>query len=130
MAKRRKRSNKQPDLPAATLQRARAQIRGEDVDAEETEAQAAADAEAEAKSRREERRARRRAAPQPVQYARRHSDKETDQDYIQDLLANPTRQVSEAELREEYGHVVRDIRGMFLLAGGLMVLLVALAQFI
>jgi hypothetical protein len=129
MAKRRKRSNRQPDLPAATLKRARAQIRGEDSDTEEPEAQAV-EAEVEAKSRREERRARRRATPQPAQYARRRSEKEIDQSFVQDRLKHPTKFVTEAELREEYGYVLRDVRDMFLLAGGLMVLLVVLAQFI
>ena len=130
MAKRRKRSNKQPDLPAATLKRARAQIRSEELDEEQEEAQVAAEAEVQAKARRDERRARRRATPQPVNYARRRSEKEIDQSFVQDRLAHPTKFVSEAELRQEYGHVLRDIRGMFLLAGLLMVLLVVLAQLI
>lgn len=43
------------------------------------------------------------------------------QDQIADILAHPTRQVSTEELRHDYGYVLRDIRSMFLLAGGLVV---------
>jgi hypothetical protein len=34
--------------------------------------------------------------------------------------------VSEAELRQQYGYVLRDIRSMFVLAGVLIVLMLAL----
>jgi hypothetical protein len=43
------------------------------------------------------------------------------QDQIADILAHPTRQVTTEELRHDYGYVLRDIRSMFLLAGGLVI---------
>ena len=44
------------------------------------------------------------------------------------LLANPTKNVTEAELRAHYSFVVSDLRNMGFLAAGLMVALVVLAQ--
>jgi hypothetical protein len=49
---------------------------------------------------------------------------------IRDLLENPTKTVSESQLREDYQHVLVDLRNMGVLAAALMVLLVILAQFI
>src|SRR6185436_12155334 len=42
------------------------------------------------------------------------------------MLENPTRIVTEDQLRGEYGYVVNELRGMFLLAGGMLVVLVVL----
>jgi hypothetical protein len=47
---------------------------------------------------------------------------------IADILANPTKIVTEEELRSEYTYVLNDIRSMGLLALGLVVLLVVLAS--
>jgi len=52
---------------------------------------------------------------------------ELDADTISELLDNPTVFVSEQQLKTEYGFVVADLRNMFTLAAGLMVLLVVLA---
>jgi hypothetical protein len=135
MSKRKNRKNA-PNLPKAALERARAQARGEEYvppepvvedempeeDEEEVEATDRAD-------RRNERRSRRRTTP--AQYSKRRSDGEPlTNDALETALARPTKFVSEEELHEEYGHVVTDIRNMFVLAAVLMVLLVALAQFI
>lgn len=46
---------------------------------------------------------------------------------ISEILANPTKFVSEAELREQYGFVLRDLRSMALLAGASFFVLVVLA---
>ena len=46
---------------------------------------------------------------------------------IQEALHNPTKSVTEAELREQYNHVVADLRSMAMLAAGLVVVLVSLA---
>lgn len=57
------------------------------------------------------------------------SEKSTlDQAMIADILAHPTKQVSEQELREAYTYVVNDLRSMGILAVSLMVLLFVLAQ--
>jgi hypothetical protein len=50
-----------------------------------------------------------------------------DQATLAQILAHPTKDVSEEELRQEYGYVVADLRSMGVLAASLMVLLVALA---
>lgn len=50
-----------------------------------------------------------------------------DQSMLADILAHPTKEVSEAELRQEYSYVTRDIRSMAILAASLIVLLVVLA---
>ena len=147
MAKRKKRSKK-PNLPKATLERARAQARGEDyvpeyedeveddIPEEEPEPEAVADDEEDdaRASRRERRSSRRRSSPSAVQYSRRrgnNTDAEAlDNAALGNMLARPTKFVSEEQLKEEYGYVVADVRNMFVLAGGLFVLLVVLAQFI
>ncbi|MDX1995980.1 MAG: hypothetical protein SF029_26600 [bacterium] len=73
----------------------------------------------------------RRSPTAPVQYSQinKKSDGMTSE-RVQQLLANPTKFVSEDDLRKEYGHVVTDIRNMGVLTGVLLVLLVVLAQFI
>ena len=44
------------------------------------------------------------------------------------MLANPTKTVTEAELRAEYSYVVSDLRGMAIISVVLLVTLVVLAQ--
>lgn len=89
-------------------------------------------------SRRRERRERRSSAtssrssstaggPTVVQ---RNKSGELDNEQIAHLLANPTKVVSEEQLHEEYGYVLRDLRNMAVLAVALMVVLVLLAQLI
>lgn len=51
-----------------------------------------------------------------------------DQESVAHLLHNPTRFVSEEELRRDYSYVLSDLRSMGLLAAGLVALLVVLAQ--
>lgn len=153
MAKRRKRKSSAPNLPQEALDRARQQIDGtleEDADTTpdaEPEAVAEEDVQAEQaepavkssrtttarSSRRRERRtsagsSSRSSAP-PTTFQR---NKRTDMDHqeMTHLLANPTRIVSEEELHEEYGYVLRDLRSMGILAAALMIFLVLLAQFI
>lgn len=48
-------------------------------------------------------------------------------DVIRQRLANPTRVVTTEELANEYGYVIRDLRSIGLLAGGLILLLIVLA---
>jgi hypothetical protein len=51
-----------------------------------------------------------------------------DQSMIADILAHPTKEVSEQELRQAYTYVVNDLRSMGILAASLIVLLFVLAQ--
>jgi hypothetical protein len=49
------------------------------------------------------------------------------QDVVNELLANPTKVVTEDELRNAYSYVLADLRNMALLSLALVVLLVVLA---
>lgn len=74
---------------------------------------------------------RRRVTDEPLQFSkdkRRRPVDERDTAYIAERLANPTIVVTEEQLRAEYGHVLRDIRSMFLLAMTLFAALIILAQ--
>ncbi len=46
------------------------------------------------------------------------------------MLANPSVEVTEEQLREEYSFVLSDLRNMGILAAALFVVLVLLAQFL
>jgi hypothetical protein len=52
---------------------------------------------------------------------------ELDQATLAELLHNPTKFVSEEELRREYTYVLNDLKSMGILAAGLIVLLITLA---
>lgn len=49
------------------------------------------------------------------------------QEQVAYLLEHPTREVPTEELQKEYGFVLTDIRSMFLVAGGLILLEIILA---
>ncbi len=51
----------------------------------------------------------------------------TPQNVIEEALRHPTKFVTEGELREQYNHVIVDIRSMAVLAAGLIVVLFVLA---
>jgi hypothetical protein len=70
--------------------------------------------------------ARRGSGAQSVR--KRKSDDKMSPDIVADILAHPTKVVTEDELRAQYGFVIADLRNMGLLALGLMVALVVLAQ--
>ena len=57
-------------------------------------------------------------------------DPKTDTAYIRSRLANPTRFVTEAELKAEYGYVISDLRTMGILAAILVVVLFLLERFL
>lgn len=70
--------------------------------------------------------ARRSSAGQSIR--KRKTDEKMSSEMVAQLLANPTKQVTEDELRAHYTYVASDLRSMALLAAGLMVALVVLAQ--
>lgn len=47
---------------------------------------------------------------------------------IEDLLEHPTKTVTETQLRADYGYVLADLRNMGVLAAGLFIFLIVLAQ--
>lgn len=126
MAKRRR---KKPNISKAVLEQARQSAAGEEAVASETEAtaqeSAAANIDAGAVVAEAPRRQRRRRRDlQAVQLERRKDEGALDAEYVADLLANPTKEVSEEELRADYGFVIKDLRNMGVLAAGLFVALV------
>ena len=118
MAKRRR---KKPNISQAVLDQAR-QGSVDQAPAEEESAQpeaVPAQASTPATSR-----TRRRRALQSAQLDRRKDDGDLAADYVADLLANPTKVVTEADLRADYGFVIKDLRNMGILAAGLFIALV------
>lgn len=67
---------------------------------------------------------RRRRALQSAQLERRKGDGALDADYVAELLANPTKVVTEDDLRADYGFVIKDLRNMGILAAGLFIALI------
>jgi len=141
MAKRRRKKNK-PNIPQATLERARQQAGldpSEEVeDQPQTEAVQADDLDDSPKSEPEavatpskpERPRRRRSKVSPAQLDKAKKRGELDQQMMNEMLINPTVEVSEEQLHQEYAYVLKDLRNMGVLAAALLVLLVVLAQFI
>jgi hypothetical protein len=131
MSKRRRK--KRPNLPEATLRRARRQAGLDEADDKQNDEAASDSDESSSSSGSDDsvvERAARRRRLSPVQLERSRERGELDVEIIEDMLANPTDVVSEEQLREDYGHVLLDLRNMGILAAILMVVLVGLAQFI
>ena len=67
---------------------------------------------------------RRRRTLQAAQLERRKDAGALDGEYVAELLANPTKVVTEDDLRADYGFVIRDLRNMGVLAACLFIALV------
>jgi hypothetical protein len=147
MAKRKKRrSKKNPNLPLAALERARQQLNEDESVAEEPGETVIENAENEAVQsavvaepgisdadraalRRERRESRKNQDSDSFQYSRRKKKSDgMDNAEIEEKLMNPTKFVTEEELRKEYRYVIADLRSMGILAAALLVFLVVLAQ--
>ena len=70
---------------------------------------------------------RRRRALQAVQLERRKDEGALDGEYVAELLANPTKVVTEDDLRADYGFVIKDLRNMGILAAGLFIALIIIS---
>ena len=110
MAKRRR---KKPNISEAVLEQAR---QGE---ADAAQAPRADTAPAPGKAP-----TRRRRALQAAQLEQRKDAGALDGDYVAELLANPTKLVTEDDLRADYGFVIKDLRNMGMLAAVLFIALV------
>jgi hypothetical protein len=64
---------------------------------------------------------------QDADFERKKKKGELTQELVKEMLLNPTKFPTTDDMRRDYTHVVRDLRNMFLLSGGLVVLLVVLA---
>lgn len=70
---------------------------------------------------------RRRREVSAAKLEKRKSQGTLDHDYIADLLAHPTKTVTEEELHADYGYVLKDLRNMAILAAVLFVTLIGIA---
>ena len=122
MAKRRR---KKPNISKAVLEQAR-QGTVDQGGEEEAPAESSAPA-TEAAASAAPRARRRRRDLQETQLERRKGEGNLDAEYVADLLANPTKVVSEEDLRADYGFVIKDLRNMGILAACLFVALVIVA---
>lgn len=146
MSKRKNRSSA-PNIPQATLDRARQQITGdaaptpapaepvETVAAEakpEPVAKAAPSASSRVAAQRAGNTSRGRStSARRVQSAQAKGGGRRDQldnEIVKNRLMHPTRMVSEAELREEYGYVTKDLRTIAIIAVAMIAIMVVLAQ--
>jgi hypothetical protein len=125
-----RRNSSTPNIPEETLRRAREQSQ----EGNETE-QPRQTNYAYSKSR-AERRADLRAAESGVPRRRIQTDEsgrrtrrvdEITSEYVAQMLANPTKVVTEEQLHQQYGYVLADLRNMFILAGALFAALIVLA---
>ena len=139
----RKNRNQSPNIPQSTLDRARQQL-GQAAD--ESPVQAAPEVKVEKPVRVEqsepavvaarpvsERRARpARTGTSTSRTTRSTSRKDDKHDisYIRQRLANPTRIVTEADLKAEYSYVITDLRTMGILATILVIVLVVIEKII
>ena len=124
MAKRRR---KKPNIPQAAMEHARQELeQDEQPTATETDAPQKADAKATAKS--EDKPAPRRRRRRDLQAAtlekRKNADAPLDAEFVAEMLANPTKVVTEDDLKADYGFVIKDLRNMGILAAVLFVFLV------
>lgn len=142
MSKRKNRSAS-PNIPQATLDRARQQISGDApvTPAEPVEATAAEEkvesvtltnppprpsaARVSASSNRS--RSNRRTQPAQAKGGRKEG---MATDVVRNRLMHPTRVVTENQLREEYGYVMRDLRMIAFISIAMIVLMVVVAQIV
>jgi hypothetical protein len=126
MSKRRKRKNQsQPDLPEATLARARREAGLAADETYELEEVAAPEKPKLEPTRQE-------SLPPAQKRKRRREVEPEDLSYedIVERLTNPTKFVTEEQLRAQYTYVLADLRGMAMLAGLLFVIMMVVARFL
>jgi hypothetical protein len=138
MSKRKNRSQS-PNIPQSTLDRARQQLGepvGEPVESEpEVKVEKSArvvEAAAPVRPTTTRSAAPRARSTRPAGGAARapRKDEKHDISYIRARLANPTRVVTETDLKAEYGYVVKDLRWMGALAAILIAALVVIEKII
>lgn len=138
MSKRRSRKSSQPNIPEETLRRARQEAGLEPPDPDEPPAETARPPAPElapprTSTRREPLPTAAGSAPAPRKRKRRAekvSYEEMTYEEVLALLEHPTKTVTEAELRAQYGHVISDLRGMFALAAALFITMIVVAALV
>jgi hypothetical protein len=145
MSKRRNRKST-PNIPQDMLERARQQIAQEEAASTETDQSvepvsaevspvtsqpvtSAAEVKRAERAQSQKPRPRRREGIQPARFGEKKVDPE-DPETVRQLLANPTKIVTEEELRKDYSYVLSDLKSMGMLAAGLVIALVIIAQLV
>lgn len=142
MSKRRNRKGA-PNIPQETLERVRRQIASEQPGEAEAQEDVAEIEEAaptvaalpqpqaskprSAESRKV--RSRHREGLQPARLGEKKIDPH-DPETVREMLVNPTKIVTEEELRRDYSYVLADLRSMGILAAMLVLALIVMAQFL
>lgn len=119
MAKRRR---KKPNLPQSVIEDARQETEAAAESPKAQETVKKLTKESSSKARRSRRR--------DIQAASLEKRKEGDAlpaEYVADMLANPTKVVTEDDLRADYGFVIKDLRNMGILAAVLFVFLIGIS---
>ena len=143
MSKRKNRKSS-PNIPQATLDRARQQISGESpaqiaepveeapVKAEAAPVVAPAPAAPKTTTTRSSATRSRSSSSRRATSAQSRSGRkdQLDTEIIKNRLEHPTRMVTEDQLREEYGYVIRDLRQIAIIAIAMIAFMVILAQII
>lgn len=127
-----RRKRKKPNIPQAALDNARQEL---DAETSSTSNEPKTDVEAikvkdEPKATKTDdkpRSRRRRGDIESAKLAKRKNEGTLDADYVSDMLANPTKVVTEDELQVDYAYVIRDLRSMGILAAVLFVALLGIA---
>lgn len=137
-----KRRERKPNLPQDTLNRARQQLAGDLIEQTEKPLESAPEPTSETDQPAQatppspprrtessrERTSRRRTPGASSTSGISRKDKTSDPAYVRNLLANPTKIVTEDQLRQEYSYVLADLRSMGTLAAILFVALIVVAQ--
>jgi len=117
-----KRTRKKPNIPQVALEQARQDSPDESGSDKTAPVAAAPKTPAEVKHNPR----RRRRELQAAQLNKRKAEG-LDPAYVADRLANPTKIVTEDQLKEDYGFVIQDLRNMGLLAGVLFIALIGMS---
>jgi len=131
MAKRRR---KKPNIPQSALEQAR-----QDANEDDVSSQSGSKVESEAGNEVAQstvtnpatvgisKASRRRRSVQTAQLEKRKNQGSLDAEYVAEMLANPTKVVTEEDLHADYGFVITDLRNMGILATVLFVALVGIS---
>lgn len=112
-----KRSRKKPNIPESAMDHARQSA--DDTSSATTDTPAAPAQATVAKPRR-----RRRDLQSATLEKRKKSNTPLDAAFVADMLANPSKVVTEEDLKADYGFVIKDLRNMGILAAVLFVFLI------
>jgi len=127
----RKRTRKKPNIPQAAIEQARQDNGIEETpdssEADSPSASAVSTTETAQSTPSKPTRSRRRGRDLNAQLNKRKGDNGHDAAFVAEQLANPTKIVTEDELKEDYGFVIKDLRNMGILAGVLFVALIGIS---